>query len=1101
MNNSLQNRRFREKKRHTVKIFSILTAIMAVISICSASAALTQATEKLQQKTTKVSGTVWSKEDGEPIAGANVLIEGTTMGVITDENGMFTLSGVPAGAKTVKISYIGMSTQTLPLQSDMTVWMESDVKLMDEVIVVSYGTAKKSSFTGSANQIRAERFESRPLTNITNALLGSTPGVQVSTANGQPGSEPSIYIRGIGSFSAGNTPLIVLNGMPYDNAISSINPGDIESITVLKDASSAALYGARAGNGVILINTKTGSRERLTVNVKINQGITARQNNDYKTLGIEDYLLVYWESWRNKRIGNGEDPATAGENAARYLITDDLIFNPFNVPDDQVVDMNGKLNPNARFMWADDTDWTRAIQQLGNRTEAGVNISGGNSQSDYYLSVGYLSEKGYIIGSQFDRYTMNTNINTQITPFLKVGGTLSANIGKSLGEQNEASGGNTNPFRFTRYIGPIYPIHIHHPETKDRLLDPNGHPIYDFGNSIPTADGLNTPTRPYIGGNNPVIELQNLYNGFKRNTLNAKAYTEIRLPAGFKLTLNGAVGANAYLASSAAIVYPEKGNTGSASKTNTFTTTWTFNELLSYTADFNLHHVDALLGHESYSYEYNNFSGSMQDQKVRDDNYELGNYSTPGLPGSYTNRYRTEGYLLRLNYDYGNRYFLSVSARRDGSSRFYKDARWGNFYSIGAGWRIDGEKFMDGLTFVDLLKLRASYGEVGNDDIGTYYAWQASYEASTNGLEPGYIRERVLNNRSLQWEVSRNSDIALEFELFNQRLGGSVEYFNRQSSNLLFSIPQSPSAGLTAAYRNAGDMYNRGVEIDLNGKPVKTKDLTWSLGINATFLKNKITSLPVDPYNSSMHRIEEGHSRYEFYLRQWAGVDPATGNTIYIPDGEKVTDEEIAAYDHATPEERKELTIAKIGDRYYTTEVAKALYDWSGVSTPVVSGGFTTTVHWKGFSLNLLFNYQLGGKMYDSGYGDLMVGPSGSALPGSTRHRDILRRWQKEGDITDVPRIEDFGNANMNAGTSTRWLISSDMLELANVTLSYDVHGRWIRQFKIHGLRLYASGDNLLLFTKRQGIYPRRNIFSGYSGNPDVYLPARVFTAGLNLSF
>ncbi|MDR2628331.1 MAG: SusC/RagA family TonB-linked outer membrane protein, partial [Dysgonamonadaceae bacterium] len=653
----------------------------------------------IQAQNRKITGTVTSSDDGDPIIGASVVVKGTTNGTATDVNGVYSLN-VPADAKALVISYIGMDTKEVEIggQPVINIVLSTNEKTLDEVMVVAYGTAKKSSFTGAANQLKAEKFEERPLTNVTSALLGATPGVQVSTANGQPGSEPSIYIRGIGSFSASNTPLIVLNGMPYDNAISSINPSDIESITILKDASSAALYGARAGNGVILINTKTGNKDRMTVNVKVNQGITARQSKDYETLSVEDFLMVYWESWRNKRIKNGEDPVTAGQNAAKNLITDDLIFNPFNVPNDQVLDANGKLNPNAKFLWGDDTDWMNAIQQLGNRTEASVNVSGGNSKSDYYLSVGYLTEKGYIIGSQFNRYTMNTNVNSQITPFQKVGGTLSGNISQTIGEQTESSGGNRNPFRFSRYIGPIYPIHIHHPVTKDYVRNSNGNLIYDFGSSILTEDGLNTLTRPYIGGNNPAIELQDIYSGFKRNTLNAKAYSEIRLPAGFKFTLNGAVGATAYLSSSAGIVYPEKGNAGSASKSNSFTTTWTFNELLSYTKDFNRHHVDALLGHESYAYEYNYLSGSMQDQKVKDNNYELVNYSTPGVPNSYTNQYRTEGYIMRFNYDYGNRYFLSASARRDGSSRFYKDSRWGNFYSVGAGWRIDQESFMKELS-------------------------------------------------------------------------------------------------------------------------------------------------------------------------------------------------------------------------------------------------------------------------------------------------------------------------------------------------------------------------------------------------------------------
>jgi TonB-linked SusC/RagA family outer membrane protein len=1045
----------------------------------------------VQAQTRKITGKVSSADEQEAVIGASVSVKGTSIGVATNLEGMFTLE-VPTDAKTLVISYLGMETQEVAIdgQSVIDVTLRTNVSDLDEVLVIAYGTAKKSSFTGAANQIKADKFENRPMTNVTNALLGSTPGVQVSSANGQPGSESSIYIRGLGSISASNTPLIVLNGMPYDNAISSINPNDIESMTVLKDASSAALYGARGGNGVILINTKTGNKERMTVNVNVNQGITARQTNDYKTLGVEDYLLVHWENTRNQLINGGMDPALAAQDAASNLITGNLKYNPFNVSDDQVVDANGKLNPNAQFMWGDDTDWLKAIQQLGNRTEATVNISGGSKTSDYYLSVGYLTEKGYIIGSQFDRYTMNTNVNSQITSFLKIGGTLSGNISESIGNQDESSNGNGNPFRFVRYIGPIYPIHRHDFVTKEYLRDEYGDLQYDFGQ----ADG-----RDYISGNNPATELQNRYDGFKRNTLNAKVYSEIRFLDNFKFTLNGAVGANAYLSHSASAYYPEKNNmeTATSTKSNTFTTTWTFNQLLSYAKDFNRHHVDALLGHESYNWEYQYLYAQKKGMRLDNDNYEFGNYNEVGsAPNSYVNMYRTEGYLARINYDYDNRYFLSASARRDGSSRFYKDARWGNFYSVGAGWRIDQESFMRNLSFVDMLKLRVSYGEVGNDEIDTYYGWQTMYVLRPNGTEAGYAQDVMIRNRQLQWEKSQSSDIALEFELFKSRLSGSVEFFNRQSSNLLFEVPQPVDAGFTDAYENAGTMYNRGVEIDLNGNVIQTKDWVWRLGFNATYLKNKITALPRDPYNSLPHRIEEGHSRYEFYLRQWAGVDPTTGSALYVP-----TEEVMEAYNNAqTDAERDAMSIVTVNGQHYTTAVAEALRDWSGKSTPTVAGGITTSVSWKGISLHLLFNYQLGGKMYDVGYADLMTQPYGSAALGSTRHVDLLNRWQNSGDITNVPRI-DFGNTNSDAASSTRWLVSSDMLELANVTMSYEFPKQLINKIQVHGLRVYLSGDNVLLFTERQGIYPRRNIFSGYSGNVDVYLPARVFTLGLNLTF
>ncbi|MDR0700736.1 MAG: TonB-dependent receptor [Tannerella sp.] len=1033
----------------------------------------------ITQQTRKVTGTVFSKEDNDVVVGASILVDGTSIGIITDMDGRFTFNNVPAGAKTITVSFVGMVSQTLPVKPEMIVYLETDSKLLDEVIVVAYGTAKKGSFTGSASLVKSDRIESRPVTTVTSALLGATPGVQVSTANGQPGSEPSIYIRGLGSISATNTPLIVLNGMPYDNSISSINPADIESISVLKDASSAALYGARAANGVVLITTKTGSKDKVTVNVRVNQGITNRQTADYETLGVADFLMVYWENTRNQLVIGGMDPVLAGQDAARNLITGRLKYNPFNVPDDQVVDEYGKLNPNAQFMWGDDVNWVDAIQQTGNRTDIGMNISGGGTKSDYYLSAGYLTEKGYIIGSGFDRYTMNTNVNSQITNFLKAGGTLSANLSKSYGNQDEGNNTNGNPFRFTRYIGPIYPVHRHDPDTKSYLLDEYGQKMYDFGQ----IDG-----RDYLIGYNPAIELQNRYEGYKRNTINAKAYAEMRFLDGFKFTVNGAVGANAYLKNNAGAYYPEKDNMGTliSSKTNTFTTTWTFNQLLSYSKDFGFHHADVLAGHESYDYEYNYLYSEKKGMRVDNGNYEFGNYNELTDGSSYTHTYKTEGYLARVNYDYANRYFLSASYRRDGTSRFYRDARWGNFYSIGAGWRIDEEAFMKRLTFVDLLKLRLSYGEVGNDNIDTYYGWQTMYVLSPNGLEAGYIQDQDIRNKNLQWEKSQSIDAAIEFELFSSRLTGSVEFFNRQSSNLLFKIPQPVDAGFSDAYVNAGSMYNRGVEVDLNGKLVKTADFVWTLGLNATYLKNKITELPVEPYNELPHRIEVGHSRYDFYLRQWAGVDPATGNSIYVPDPSAI--------------EAASANLVEVDGKTYTTELDEALRDWSGSAMPYVSGGVSTSLSWKGLTLSLLLNYQLGGQMYDTGYNSLMTEAYGSALLGSTRHVDILNRWQQPGDRTDVPRIE-FGNTDLYAGSSTRWLISSDMLELANATLSYDIPGKWLNKYNIQGLRLYASGDNLLLFTHRQGIYPRKNIFSGYSGNADVYLPSRVLSLGINLTF
>lgn len=1048
----------------------ILTSLLLVLFSCN-----------LMAQNIRVKGTVSDGSTKEPLPFVTIQLKGTTQGANSDDNGFYTMD-VPSNA-TLIFSFVGYKPVEIAVngKSVINVAMEPEAEMLEDLIVVAYGTAKKSSFTGSSSLVKSDKLDSKPITTVTNALVGAASGVQVSTSNGQPGSSPSVYIRGLGSISASNTPLIVLDGMPYDNSISSINPNDIESLTVLKDAASSALYGSRAANGVLMITTKKGNKERLRVNVKFNQGFTAKQSNDYKTVGLNDYVTLYWENLRNQYVRDGKSYEAAGQEAALNLF-DNLTYNPFNVPNNQVLDSNGGINPNAKSKWADDTDWYDAIQRVGKRTDAAISISGGTEKSDYFASIGYTKEQGYIIGSDFKRYTARANVNSQITKFLKVGTNLSANMSSSNGNQNESSGNNINPFRFVHYIGPIYPIHLHNPETGEYLYDENGEKIYDFGTGY-SVGGISVPLRDYISGNNPAKELQERYDGYKRNTINGKVYAEVSFLKDFKFTFNGGVGTNAYLASSATIVYPEKGNTGNATKSNSFTTTWTFNELLTYNKDIGKHHVDVLIGHESYDYKYNYLSASMKDQKF-DNNYELGNYTNiNSMPSSYTSSYATEGYLSRLNYDYDSKYFVSASFRRDGSSRFYKDSRWGNFWSVGGGWRIDRENFMKNVKFIDMLKLRFSYGEVGNDDVGGYYPWRATYKNSQNAEEAGYIQSS-LGNRDLKWEVSRNVDVALEFSFIN-RIKGSVEFFNRQSDNLLFSIPLSPSAGITEQDMNTGTMYNRGIEFEITGNIFAKKDFTWDVSFNATHLENKITKLPVEPFKSGVHKVEEGHSRYEFWLRQWKGVDPATGSSLYVPEDEFLTTSK---------------NLVEIDGNKYTTNIEEAKYAYSGKSMPKLTGGITTNLAYKGFTLSLNFYYQLGGKMYDVVYSNLMSPGTGS-LSYSTLHVDMLKRWQKPGDVTNVPRVSNGSDSKDLYAGSTRWLVSSNMLELTTINFGYKFPKKWITKLGVTDLRLYCSAENMFQLTKRKGIYPRRKVFSGYSSNGDVYLPSRVFTFGINVSF
>lgn len=1052
-----------------------MTAVLFVMLIMGIQTMIAE-NEEASRKVTSAKGKVISVSDQLPVIGATVLIEGTRIGTTTDGNGCFELRNIPQGAKHVKVSYIGMQSQTVDLKPNLLVKMNNEDTQLDEVMVVAYGTAKKSTFTGSAAVIKTDKLDQRPVTEVSSALVGSTPGVSVTSSSGMPGTTSSIRIRGIGSYSASSSPLIVLDGVPYDGSLANINPTDIDNMTVLKDAASTALYGARAANGVLMITTKRGKSGKAKVNLKFNQGITMRQSADYKKLGVEQYCEIYWENLYNKYMKDGMKATEAAQNASANLM-DVLEYNPFlNVDKANVVGTDGKFNTEARMAWADDTDWEDAIQRTGNRTDASVSVTGGTDKHDYYFSAGAISEDGYIIGSGLERYTFKTNVNAQALPWLKVGLITGGNISKVKGQQTTTRNNFSNPFLFTRYVSPLYPIHMHDAATGSLIYDTNGEARYDFGVGYSDGD-LSVPNRSYCATANPAIELAERENGYTRRAFNMKGYTEMSFLKYFTLTLNGSVNSNAYLEASSVKKYTEKGNEGTATRSNSFTTTTNFNQLLDFKRKWGKHNFDILAGHENYRYEYKYLSVSMKGEIIPG-NSELVNYTEVNTtPKSYTQRYRTEGYLMRTNYDYDDLYYASVSFRRDGSSRFNKDYRWGNFWSVGAGWSVSRTLF-DDVRWIDNLKLRLSYGEVGNDDVGGYYPWVASYTPANNAAEAGYVQSSM-GNRELQWEVSKNFDMAIEFGLFN-RVSGSIELFNRKSSNLLFDIPLSPSTGFESQSRNSGSMKNYGVEMQASVKVINGNDWKWNIDANATYLKNKITSLPVDPFiDDNVFRIEEGHSRYDFYLKDWRGVDPETGNCLYEPtEGAK--------------------NIVSVNGHDYTTSLSEADYCYAGSGLPTWTGGLTSSLSYKNVTLSATLYFQLGGKTYDVAYSNLMT-PNQRSF--NNLSVDILDRWQKPGDITSVPRLSDGSDAvDLIGENSTRWVTSSDMLEIANVVLSYDVPKHWLRTAGITGLKLYVSGENLLQITSRRGLFPRQYT-SGYSNNGDTFAPARAFTAGINLSF
>ncbi|ARS33979.1 SusC/RagA family TonB-linked outer membrane protein [Pontibacter actiniarum] len=1038
-----------------------------------------------------VSGTVTDQGTSQGLPGVAVIVKGTTVGTTTGVDGTYSIN-VPANGNTLIFRFIGYKTVEREIGSAATINVNLGVddKQLEEVVVVAYGTADKGSFTGSATQISAEKIAQRPVTNITNAIAGQAAGVQTNSGSGQPGAGPEIRIRGIGSINSSNDPLYVVDGTPYPGSIANLNVDDIESISILKDASSTALYGARATNGVVMITTKKGKKGSNQLNVKISQGVSERAIKEYDRVNAYEYYPLIWEAQRNSLVNAAKDPYSledANQIASGLKKLRDgkdgsvkgiLGYNPFNVANDAIVDANGNINPEAKLLY-DDVDWFEPLQRSGSRSDYALNYSGGSEKSDYFVSLGYLKEKGYVIRSDYERFTGRVNVNTQATDWLRTGLNVSGTITESNQASTSSSSSYVNPFNFARGIGPIYPVYAHDPSTGAYLLDEDGNRIYDYGN----LSNLGLPNRGSNASVGRHIVAETMWNDnlYNRNVLSARTFGEVKFLQDFKFTTNLSVDIANYLAAEYDNNKVGDGApAGRASRTSTTATTYNINQLLNYSKTFNdRHFVEALVGHENYSYDYKYMYG-MRQGVIVEDNTELGNFTTTNSLDSRTDKYRVESYLSRLNYTFDDKYTLSGSYRRDGSSRFAKDVRWGDFWSVGASWRLDRETFISMPEWVNMLKLRGSYGEVGNDALlnsdGTdrYYGYQELYTLGMNNAkEPGFLQQDVLGSANLLWESNNSFDIGVEFDLFN-RVSGSVEYFNRESENLLFRVPLPLSSGVKEKWENIGTMANTGVEVQLSTDAVKTQDFTWNVNLNVSTFKNELKKLPQEEVITGTKKYMVGKSIYDYWLRDWYGVDPADGAGLFATD---------------TWVEGKTRVIN--GDTV-TTDSNGAKYHYAGSAIPDFAGGITNTFTYKNLSLSVLLTYQVGGKVYDANYASLMnAGTQGGAL-----HKDILNRWQQAGDETDVPRMDLTTATHYNA-QSDRWLIDASYLNIRSVNLNYVLPSELTSKVFLKNASVFASGENLALFSKRDGM----NVNQSYSGvTSNSYIPARVYTVGLNVT-
>lgn len=1049
----------------------------------------------------KVTGVVVSAEDGEPVIGASVLVVGTNLGTITDIDGKYEIANVPADAKHLRISYVGMETQQVSIKPGMIrTELRSDTEVIDEVVVVAYGTAKKSSFTGSASVVGAKNIEKRAITNATSALEGNTSGVQVTSALGQPGESASVRIRGFGSVNASNAPLYVVDGAVYNGDISNINPSDIESMTVLKDAASTSLYGSSAGNGVILITTKKGSNTSggTGITLNISQGWSSRAYDDYARVGVYDYYPLQWQMLKNSRISSGDTAEEAALYASENII-DELKYNPFvGVADTEIVGTDGRLNPAANALkWGDDLDWEDAAYSTGYRQEYNVSYNSSNEKSDSYASVGYLKDNGYMLKTDFERYSGRVNYNVYPVKWFKSGvnlGLVRTNSNYSTSTSDNSSG-YSNLSRFIRTMAPIYPVHKHDLETGE-YLDAENNSTTDPSQYTYDYEGAR------ISSNGRDAIAETLWNEREISNMNttARVYATIMPIEGLSLTVNYAL-ENTDLRRKVyenPLVGDGTSGPGRLNLLTTRTLTQTFNQLINYNKSFGNHTFDILLGHENYEYKYE-YEYAMKIGEVISGIYDFENFTSINELSSYTNRYRKEGYFGRLNYDYADKYYASISYRHDGSSRFSKDNRWGNFWSFGASWRISEEDFMKDISWLSNLKLRASYGQTGNDaildadDDASYYPYQLLYTLGVNNASEAGIYLSSLVDTNLKWETQVSADVAIEFGLFDNRLTGSLEYFTKQSKDLLFDTSIPLSNGVSSIVQNIGKVKNNGVEFDLNYQLLRRNDWTFSIGVNGTHIKNKVTQLPAGNENgivTGSKKYMVGHSIYEFWIRQWYGVNPENGDGLYYLD----TD----AYNEAdgTLSESVKSTLVTIDGKQLTNSYRYAKYDYSGSAIPKLYGGFNFNLGYKDFELSAVFSYSLGGKVLDLTYANLMA----TDEFGYAMSEDVKKAWQKPGDITDVPRLDANSTHATSIGQSysTRWLTNANYLNLRTVTLSYNLPAKWLHHVMVKNARLSVSAENLFMIKARQGLNPQAN-YAGVSYNE--YMPARNITLGLNVSF
>ena len=1038
-------------------------------------------------QTKQVSGTV-KDANGNAIVGATVLVEGTNNGTTTGTDGSFRISA-PANGNLL-VSFIGYDDQKISIagKTAVDVVLQDNYTAIEGVTVQTFGELKKKDLTGSITAVTAKDLQKMTVSSVSNALEGAVAGIQSYSTTGQPGTDAAIYIRGIGSINGNQAALIVVDGVPYSSALSTINPLDIESVVVSKDAAANALYGSRAANGVIFVTTKKGARnQKANITFEAKWGWNEMGVGEHETMqNPGDYYEWAYGGLYNYFSSGGYPHDMAAANAYNNLFYVLGNYMAYKLPEGEtLIDFEtGRLNPNAQLLYADNYDDYLFTKQF--RQEYTLSISGGNDKVDYYVSGNFLDDPSYVIMSSFKRYSGRAAVNAQVTDWLKLG----TNVSFTHRDADDPSYGGDSPantnnvFLWTLWQNPTVPYYArdldgnirYNPDGTKMLENGLGTTLSPFGSTQDIFNSMNMA--------HPLQSMSRDINRRVRDNIYANAYVDITFLKDFKFTANFTMD-NVYDRTTffqnneyGIGALPE--NNGFVQKYAGFYTSYNTQQMLNYNKSINdLHNVDVMIGHE-FNRTDNNDINAYNNNIFYPGIPELGNAVDPTKDVATSEHVKTtlEGYFARANYNYDDRYYLSLSYRYDGSSLFQYD-RWGHFWSVGGSWRISQEEFMKRALWVNDLRLRATYGVSGNQ-LNSAYPYTNLWSIGELDGKPT-ISQSSVGNRNLSWERNKQVDVGLDFRLWD-RVYGSFDWYNRRTHDLIWNRPTPASTGLTSRLENVGVLQNAGFEFDITVDIIKNRNVYWNIGINGAFAQNKLIEFPEElgnaalggNYVSGSFLRGKGKSYYNLYLFDYAGVDPETGSELFWKN---TTD-----------------NAGNVTGRELTSNFAEADQYEMGDALPDMTGGLRTSFRWKGLDLNIQTAFQIGGKQWDGASAN-MYDPGRA---GFTVSDDLIRNtWTPENPNAEFPMLMYGGTWQFPASNVNALYRDASYFSLKNLNIGYTLPKKWTSKLSIESLRIFFNADNLCFVSAHDGFDPRM----GFSSMNGFQFPqARTFTFGITLN-